>query len=101
MREPARVQGRALLAVDEGAIARVWRWVRAASMLVLAAFVVAGAPAPVARADGDPGSDVLVFQDLFTGSAGLSARQQVEFGGLLNAAARRFSGAGGDHRQPH
>jgi len=101
VREPARVQGRALLAVDEGAIARVWRWVRAASMLVLAAFVVAGAPAPVARADGDPGSDVLVFQDLFTGSAGLSARQQVEFGGLLNAAARRFSGAGGDHRQPH
>ena len=88
MREPARVQGRELLAVDGGAIARVLRWVRAASMLVLAAFVVAGAPAPVARADGDPGSDVLVFQDLFTGSAGLSVRQQVEFGGLLNAAAR-------------
>ena len=44
---------------------------------------------PSARADGDPGSDVLVYQDLFAGSdAGLSVAQQVELGGLLKATAR-------------
>ena len=55
---------------------------------MLAAVLVAGSMAPAARADGDPGSDVLVYQDLFTGSAGLSVRQQLQFSALLKAAAR-------------
>ena len=43
----------------------------------------------VARADGDPGSDVLVYQDLFAGSdAGLTVQQQLALGGALKAAAR-------------
>ena len=88
MTEPAQAHSREMLGVDWGAIACARRCVRAAALLVLAAFVFAAATAPVARADGDPGSDVLVFQDLFTGSAGLSARQQSQFGGLLKAAAR-------------
>ena len=47
-----------------------------------------GVPA-VARADGDPGSDVLVYQDLFAGSdAGLSVQQQLALGRLLKSAAR-------------
>ena len=41
-----------------------------------------------ALADGDPGSDVLLFQNLFTGSdADLSAAQQLQLGDLLNATA--------------
>jgi cytochrome oxidase Cu insertion factor (SCO1/SenC/PrrC family)/thiol-disulfide isomerase/thioredoxin len=63
------------------------RWLRAATVVVLAALLVAGAAPRIARADGDPGSDVLVFQDLFTGSAGLTVRQQLKFSGLLKAAA--------------
>ncbi len=56
---------------------------------VLVAVVVAvGSVASVARADGDPGSDVLVYQDLFAGSsAGLSVVQQAQLGDLLKAAA--------------
>ena len=43
-----------------------------------------------ARADGDPGSDVLVYQNLFAGSeVGLSVQQQVRLGALLKAAAGR------------
>jgi cytochrome oxidase Cu insertion factor (SCO1/SenC/PrrC family)/thiol-disulfide isomerase/thioredoxin len=58
-------------------------------LVVVAAALVAAAVAPSARADGDPGSDVLVYQDLFAGSdAGLSVQQQVELGGLLKATAR-------------
>jgi cytochrome oxidase Cu insertion factor (SCO1/SenC/PrrC family)/thiol-disulfide isomerase/thioredoxin len=46
--------------------------------------------APVAQADGDPGSDVLVYQNLFAGSeVGLSVQQQVQLGALLKAAAGR------------
>ena len=42
-----------------------------------------------ARADGDPGSDVLVFQNLFVGSdAGVSVAQQAQLGRLLTDAAR-------------
>ena len=56
---------------------------------VLAAACAIGALAPIARGDGDPGSDVLVYQDLFVGpDAGLSIPQQARFGGLLKAAAR-------------
>ena len=54
------------------------------SMLLIGAVV-----APVAQADGDPGSDVLVYQDLFVGStAGLSIPQQAQLGDLLKAAER-------------
>ncbi len=57
--------------------------------VVLAVALAAGVVAPRAFADGDPGSDVLVYQDLFAGSdAGLSVRQQLQLGGLLKAAAR-------------
>ena len=58
-------------------------------LVVVAAALVAAAVAPSARADGDPGSDVLVYQDLFAGSdAGLSVQQQLELSGLLKATAR-------------
>ena len=69
----------------------VWlhRRMRAAFLVLVAVALVAGAVTQVARADGDPGSDVLVYQDLFAGSdAGLSVQQQVQLGGLLKAAAR-------------
>ena len=50
-------------------------------LVLVAAALVAAAAAPAARADGDPGSDVLVYQDLFAGSdAGLSVQQQLELG---------------------
>jgi cytochrome oxidase Cu insertion factor (SCO1/SenC/PrrC family)/thiol-disulfide isomerase/thioredoxin len=53
-------------------------------LLVLVAMV----PASMARADGDPGSDVLVYQPLFLGSdAGVSISQQSQLGGLLRSAA--------------
>ncbi len=57
--------------------------------LLVACLVVMGM-STVARADGDPGSDVLVYQDLFAGSdAGLSVHQQLELGAELKAAARK------------
>ncbi|HTX32662.1 MAG TPA: redoxin domain-containing protein [Solirubrobacteraceae bacterium] len=43
----------------------------------------------LARADGDPGSDVLVNQTLFVaGDAGVSIHQQEQLGSLLQSAAR-------------
>jgi cytochrome oxidase Cu insertion factor (SCO1/SenC/PrrC family)/thiol-disulfide isomerase/thioredoxin len=58
----------------------------------LAALLVAallGLPASVARADGDPGSDVLVYQNLYFGTdAGLSVHQQAQLGALLKAGAQ-------------
>ena len=60
---------------------------RALVGLLLAVVLAAGSMASVARADGDPGSDVLVYQDLFAGSsAGLSVQQQARLGDLLKAA---------------
>lgn len=55
---------------------------RSASGLALLIVVLSAAlPAAVARADGDPGSDVLVYQDLFSGTdAGLSLAQQAQLG---------------------
>jgi cytochrome oxidase Cu insertion factor (SCO1/SenC/PrrC family) len=56
---------------------------------VLAVFAVcaAGVLAPAARADGDPGSDVLVYQNLFAAAdANISIPQQVELGNLLTSA---------------
>ena len=57
--------------------------------VVLAVFAVcaAGVLAPAARADGDPGSDVLVYQNLFVAAdANISIPQQVELGNLLTSA---------------
>ena len=66
-------------------------WVRttwAAGAVLLALVLLAGA-APRALADGDPGSDVLVYQSLFAESdAGLSVAQQAQLGALLKASAR-------------
>jgi len=62
------------------------RWLLAAVLLACCAL---GAFAPAARADGDPGSDVLVYQNLFvTSLSGVSVSQQVELASLLGAAAR-------------
>jgi cytochrome oxidase Cu insertion factor (SCO1/SenC/PrrC family)/thiol-disulfide isomerase/thioredoxin len=59
-----------------------------ALLLSLVAPLTAGAPA--ALADGDPGSDVLVYQPLFLASdAGISLPQQARLGGLLTSAAQR------------
>ena len=65
---------------------------RALVGVLVAVVLAAGSVASVARADGDPGSDVLVYQDLFAGSsAGLSVQQQARLGDLLKAAsAARF-----------
>ncbi len=68
----------------------VGRYVRrhARVLTLLAVVIAAGAAASVARADGDPGSDVLVYQDLFAGSsAGLTVQQQARLGGLLKSAS--------------
>ena len=60
-----------------------------ACALALLAVLAAGPLASIARADGDPGSDVLVYQPLFLGAdAGVSIQQQVRLGGLLQAAGR-------------
>jgi cytochrome oxidase Cu insertion factor (SCO1/SenC/PrrC family) len=51
------------------------------------AFAALSAVVPVARADGDPGSDVLVYQNLFvTAYANMPVAQEVELGNLLTAA---------------
>lgn len=55
--------------------------------IVLAACAI-GVLSPAARADGDPGSDVLVYQNLFVAAdANMPVAQQVHFGNLLTAAA--------------
>ncbi len=59
---------------------------RALALVVLAA-VAAALPAGLARADGDPGSDVLVYQPLFVASdAGVPIAQQGRIGELLQSA---------------
>ncbi len=79
------------MAANRGVARTTARWLRrnarvAAALLVL--FAGAAAGASVARADGDPGSDVLVYQNLFAGStAGLTIQQQAQLGDLLKAAA--------------
>jgi cytochrome oxidase Cu insertion factor (SCO1/SenC/PrrC family)/thiol-disulfide isomerase/thioredoxin len=63
---------------------------RRALAIVLLAFLVAGSTAQLASADGDPGSDVLVYQPLFLeGDSGISVKQQVQLGDLLQAASRK------------
>jgi cytochrome oxidase Cu insertion factor (SCO1/SenC/PrrC family)/thiol-disulfide isomerase/thioredoxin len=59
-------------------------------VLAILVVVLVGASASTARADGDPGSDVLVYQNLFAGSeVGLSVQEQVHLGALLKTAAGR------------
>jgi hypothetical protein len=60
-----------------------------ALLLFLVAILAAGVAAQPARADGDPGSDVLVYQPLFLeGDSGVSVAQQAQLGGLLQSASR-------------
>ena len=67
---------------------RAFHW--CACVVAVLVVVVVGVPVSNARADGDPGSDVLVYQNLFAGSqVGLSVQQQVRLGALLKAAASR------------
>jgi cytochrome oxidase Cu insertion factor (SCO1/SenC/PrrC family) len=59
------------------------------AVLAVLAFVALGVLAPAAWADGDPGSDVLVYQNLFVAAdANISIPQQVELGDLLSSAAK-------------
>jgi cytochrome oxidase Cu insertion factor (SCO1/SenC/PrrC family) len=60
---------------------------RRALLAAALAVCALGALAPAARADGDPGSDVLVYQSLFVAAdANISIPQQVELGNLLGSA---------------
>ena len=61
---------------------------RSASLALALTLLVWAAVSPgAARADGDPGSDVLVYQSLFvTSSAGVSVAKQVQLNGLLAQA---------------
>jgi cytochrome oxidase Cu insertion factor (SCO1/SenC/PrrC family) len=66
-----------------------FRRVILAVALALLSVCALGVLAPAARADGDPGSDVLVYQNLFVASdSNISIAQQVELGDLLTAASR-------------
>ncbi|MFZ0970632.1 MAG: redoxin domain-containing protein [Solirubrobacteraceae bacterium] len=63
---------------------------RRVGVAALLALLLVAVSVSTARADGDPGSDVLVYQNLFAGSeVGLSVQQQVRLGALLKAAAGR------------
>jgi protein SCO1/2 len=62
---------------------RRWRLVA----LLFALLACLAVPA-FAEADGDPGSDVLVGQNLFAGELDLTAGQQLQLGDLLDATAR-------------
>jgi len=58
-------------------------------ILIFALLAMLAPCASIARADGDPGSDVLVYQPLFLASdAGVSVNQQLALGALLRAASR-------------
>jgi cytochrome oxidase Cu insertion factor (SCO1/SenC/PrrC family) len=62
---------------------------RVLCVAVLAVVVAAGAFDSIARADGDPASDVLVSQTLFVpADVSVSAQQQTQLRGLLRAAGR-------------
>jgi cytochrome oxidase Cu insertion factor (SCO1/SenC/PrrC family) len=62
---------------------------RRALLAAVLAVVALALLTPAARADGDPGSDVLVYQNLFVAAdADIAVPQQVELGDLLSSAAR-------------
>jgi cytochrome oxidase Cu insertion factor (SCO1/SenC/PrrC family)/thiol-disulfide isomerase/thioredoxin len=62
---------------------------RATAVALLVAVLGMGAMAAPALGDGDPGSDVLVYQNLFVaGDAGMSIGQQSRLGALLQTAAK-------------
>ena len=62
-------------------------WARRLLVLGLLAIALVVGPASAAHADGDPGSDVLVFQNLFVGGdAGVSVAQQAALGNLVSTA---------------
>jgi hypothetical protein len=64
------------------------RAVRSRAARLLAA-VVLGAVAPVARADGDPASDALLYQNLFVGwNAGVPFTAQQNLGNFVTSANR-------------
>ena len=66
----------------------VSRAVSAIALAVLACCAL-GALSPAARADGDPGSDVLVYQNLFVAAdSNVSIAQQLGLGDLLSSASR-------------
>ena len=81
--------GDILLRVLRERLRLIVRSLRPAGVALLIVLFLAMQLPPAARADGDPGSDVLVYQDLFAGSdAGLTVQQQLALGGALKAAAR-------------
>lgn len=67
---------------------------RALALLVVAVLCAAVVPA-LAAADGDPGSDVLVYQPLFVAAdAHVSIADQLRIGSMLRSAARRARRSG-------
>lgn len=68
---------------------RVRAVARCASALAFLAILLMGASAPSAHADGDPGSDVLVYQSLFLASdSAVTIAQQATLDRLLQATRR-------------
>jgi cytochrome oxidase Cu insertion factor (SCO1/SenC/PrrC family) len=68
-------------------VMKLRRAVLAITLTILASCAL-GALSPAARADGDPGSDVLVYQNLFVAAdSNISIAQQVELGDLLTSAS--------------
>jgi cytochrome oxidase Cu insertion factor (SCO1/SenC/PrrC family) len=68
-------------------VMKLRRAVLAIALTILASCAL-GALSPAARADGDPGSDVLVYQNLFVAAdSNISIAQQVELGDLLTTAS--------------
>jgi cytochrome oxidase Cu insertion factor (SCO1/SenC/PrrC family) len=66
-------------------LTRLW----AVALAVAAVVLGSGWAAQPARADGDPGSDVLVYNAYFVASdAGLTVAQQAQLGDLLQSAVR-------------
>ncbi|HEX3616949.1 MAG TPA: redoxin domain-containing protein [Solirubrobacteraceae bacterium] len=59
----------------------------AALLALLVALAVSGGLSAAALADGDPGSDVLVYQPLFLAAdSGISVSEQVQLGNLIHQA---------------
>ncbi len=90
MPQDPQVGGRGLVVAPRGSPGRLTRAVGCAlaALAALAVCAVAMLAAPAARGDGDPGSDVLVYQQLFVASdAGMPVAQQLALGRVLRAAA--------------